>query len=296
MDPTRSQYYYNPHFFQYSGAIPTLASGLPTSVPLLTPTTLASLEQTFTELQSIPTTSACSSSSNLNPLNEIPSFNRNTESGFVPPVINMVKQEFDYGSDPEWTPPGFKRARVTTAAAIPQGVIRPTYATSVITSQSAAPVTPRRHTGPRAPRNDFNVSNRSQLSKQPRIVSSDHNVVLLRIFQKVLMQKHILANTDPLFALLPNPILMTHDYINRTKWWLSHLTWHSFLVILSSLTRWDGSGIFFYSLEHTPSHPCQCYVIWICIGGIDPTDVISLDGLQDVNTPTSQFLEGWGHR
>jgi len=75
-----------------------------TSTPSLTPTSLANLEQTFIELQSVPV----NASSGQDPL---------TQSGFVPPIIDPVlhdrsndRYEYAEAGDPDWIP-GTKRAR-----------------------------------------------------------------------------------------------------------------------------------------------------------------------------------------
>jgi len=87
---------------------------------ILTPTTLANLEETFLELQ---TNSGTLSVSNLP-----------RESGFVPPVVDpvpatsMVKQEYDNyalyqddsGTDPDWQPSGPKRGRYDDSAVMMQ--------------------------------------------------------------------------------------------------------------------------------------------------------------------------------
>ncbi|XP_022334540.1 uncharacterized protein LOC111131350 [Crassostrea virginica] len=71
----------------------------------LTPTTLANLEQTFIELQSVPT----NLSSGQDPL---------TQSGFVPPIVDPAGSDrssdrYDYSdmSDADWPPTGVKRGR-----------------------------------------------------------------------------------------------------------------------------------------------------------------------------------------
>ncbi|XP_067682320.1 fos-related antigen 1-like isoform X1 [Haliotis asinina] len=78
-------------------SLPGYLSGVTTATtPTLTPTTLASIERTFIELQSVPVSSA-----SQDPL---------TQSGFVPPIVDPVSQEhsrdgFDYSdsnSDQEW--------------------------------------------------------------------------------------------------------------------------------------------------------------------------------------------------
>lgn len=92
----------------YSGAGPSFVSSAPTgTTPILTPTTLANLEQSFIELQSVPVTTAAQDLSR--------------QSGFVPPVINPIpaapEMVQDYGDsysesdDPDFEPPSSKRAK-----------------------------------------------------------------------------------------------------------------------------------------------------------------------------------------
>ncbi|XP_046375556.1 fos-related antigen 1-like isoform X2 [Haliotis cracherodii] len=93
-DYYRMDYNCNPYPW-YS--LPGYLSGVTTATtPTLTPTTLASIERTFIELQSVPVSSA-----SQDPL---------TQSGFVPPIVDPVSQEhsrdgYDYSdsnSDQEW--------------------------------------------------------------------------------------------------------------------------------------------------------------------------------------------------
>lgn len=95
----------------YSGAGPSFVSSAPTgTTPILTPTTLANLEQSFIELQSVPVTTAAQDLSR--------------QSGFVPPVINPIgslsaapEMVQDFGadsysdSDDDYEPPSSKRAK-----------------------------------------------------------------------------------------------------------------------------------------------------------------------------------------
>ncbi|XP_041353091.1 fos-related antigen 1-like isoform X2 [Gigantopelta aegis] len=88
-------------------SLPSYLSGVSTgTTPTLTPTTLASIEQTFIELQSVPVSSA--------------SHDPRTQSGFVPPIVDPVSREqscdgYDYSdssqSDAEWSS-GSKRVRL----------------------------------------------------------------------------------------------------------------------------------------------------------------------------------------
>lgn len=92
--------------FQYSVPATAFVSGLH-STPTLTPTTLANLEQTFIELQAVP--AGVNSSTGQDP---------NTQSGFVPPIVDPVissersnnRYEYTDVGDPDWVP-GAKRAR-----------------------------------------------------------------------------------------------------------------------------------------------------------------------------------------
>lgn len=77
------------HFsLQYATPSTAYSSGMPSStVSTLTPTTLSNLEQTFIELQSVP-----SRSTQANPI---------TQSGFVPPIVHsaLPADTNDYYSD-----------------------------------------------------------------------------------------------------------------------------------------------------------------------------------------------------
>lgn len=99
-------------YLQYSVPSTSFVSGI-TSMPSLTPTTLANIERTFIELQAVP---AVNSSNGQDP---------HTQSGFVPPIVDPVLTSdrsndvyADYGdssaSDPEWVP-GAKRSRLELA-------------------------------------------------------------------------------------------------------------------------------------------------------------------------------------
>ena len=135
--------------FQFAEAPPiqTYASG---TTPTLTPTTLASIEQSFIELAPTSTTSTASYSAQ----------DLSRQSGFVPPVINPsnanmgIKTEYysdEYeDSDPEWMPPTGKRMRGADGNVIE---ITP-HGSPASTSSTPGP---RRHTGPR-PRKNENVS------------------------------------------------------------------------------------------------------------------------------------------
>ncbi|XP_033735917.1 fos-related antigen 1-like isoform X2 [Pecten maximus] len=94
----------------YSVPSNSFVSGI-TSMPSLTPTTLANIERTFIELQAVP---AVNASTGQDP---------HTQSGFVPPIVDPVVTSErsndaygDYGdsnsaSDPEWVPVA-KRSRI----------------------------------------------------------------------------------------------------------------------------------------------------------------------------------------
>lgn len=105
--------WHNPYHNNYYGrnippyAMPSISYGITsasTPTSLLTPSTLSNLEQTFIELQSVPV-----NGNGQNPL---------TQSGFVPPVVDLHNDRsndgYDYGdsSDSDWTPSN-KKSRVT---------------------------------------------------------------------------------------------------------------------------------------------------------------------------------------
>ncbi len=129
--------------FAEAPALPSYVSG---TSAVLTPTTLANIEQSFIELASTPQTSTSTS--------VVGSFS--VQSGFVPPVINPgsgamnIKSEYeDYDDqDPDWNPPGSKRMRGSEGQVIE---ISP-YDTSAASPAPSASPGPRRHTGPRPPR------------------------------------------------------------------------------------------------------------------------------------------------
>ncbi|OWF50320.1 fos-related antigen 1-like isoform X2 [Mizuhopecten yessoensis] len=95
----------------YSLPSNSFVSGI-TSMPSLTPTTLANIERTFIELQAVP---AVNTSQGQDP---------HTQSGFVPPIVDPVvtseRSNDAYGdfgdssaSDPEWVP--VKQSRIELA-------------------------------------------------------------------------------------------------------------------------------------------------------------------------------------
>lgn len=99
--------YYTPQYAQQYPPYPmpnflTTMTGTGTT-PTLTPTTLANLEQTFIELQSVPV--GGSANGGCDP---------HTQSGFVPPVVDPSSREQSQdsfeSSDPEWEP-SYKRGR-----------------------------------------------------------------------------------------------------------------------------------------------------------------------------------------
>ncbi len=137
--------------FAEAPALPAYVSG---TTAVLTPTTLANIEQSFIDLASTPAQTSTSTS-------VVGSFS--VQSGFVPPIINPgsgamnIKSEYDEydDQDPDWTPPGSKRMRGSDGQVIE---ISP-YDTSVASPASSASPGPRRHTGPRPPRkSDLSVS------------------------------------------------------------------------------------------------------------------------------------------
>ncbi|XP_060077141.1 fos-related antigen 2-like isoform X1 [Ylistrum balloti] len=111
-NPHHQMHQYHAHNHRpspYSVPSNSFVSGI-TSMPSLTPTTLANIERTFIELQAVP---AVNASTGQDP---------HTQSGFVPPIVDPVTSERsndaygDYGdsnsaSDPEWVPVA-KRSRI----------------------------------------------------------------------------------------------------------------------------------------------------------------------------------------
>lgn len=124
----------------FSGAVPFSTSTAPmVSTPLLTPTTLASLEQTFIELQSVP--SGTTTAQNLS-----------RQSGFVPPAVDQATSDYgDYDDDSDWLPTEAKRPR--------------TAHTSVIVQASS---TTGRRTGPRRSRDEKLNPEEEEKRKQRR--------------------------------------------------------------------------------------------------------------------------------
>ncbi|CAD5115295.1 DgyrCDS4286 [Dimorphilus gyrociliatus] len=154
-----------------SGGVPSTSCVTPTSsisnlfqsniltgtTPTLTPTTLASIEQSFVELQSIPHSTEAQ--------------DLTKQSGFAPPIVNrepmVVSQHIQNGmesddsttySDPEWAPSSAKRLRTnrsggSNASSItssPNPNINEEDSTQYLLS--ARGKGPRRHTGPRPKR------------------------------------------------------------------------------------------------------------------------------------------------
>ena len=140
-----------PYYFQshYPTSMPSYVSEVSTTptgtTTLLTPSTLHSIEQTFIELQNVPSTTT----------------SQVTESGFVPPIVSsqtytppqnmVIKTEYSdiYSDDssrddPEWMPsePSPKRMRGNGGNSVP-----------MVTSTSTG-----RRTGPRGRRSDDDVS------------------------------------------------------------------------------------------------------------------------------------------
>ena len=104
---------------------------LTATTPTLTPTTLANIEQTFIELQSVPTVRTASQ-------------DLQTQSGFVPPIVDPMpssrSQDYDYDNydlshddsesmDSDWTPSDPKKSR---------GSPNKSYGTS-LTTEKATP-------------------------------------------------------------------------------------------------------------------------------------------------------------
>jgi len=100
--------------FAEGPAVPNFASSVASlTTPTLTPTTLANIEQTFIELQSVPAvTTTVAQPQDLT-----------RQSGFVPPIVAPIKQEdYDYQYDSsslddddsnDWLPPSAKRVKTT---------------------------------------------------------------------------------------------------------------------------------------------------------------------------------------
>ena len=143
---------------QFSDPGPSFAGAFTSvSSPVLTPTTLANLEQTFIELTAVPS-QASSGVTNLTTTvsSQLPtdlSSQGPRQSGFVPPVVDLnivPKTEPFYhddssSSDPEWYPSAKRQKTSVTGSAI---VIAPDSTTA------AAGQGRRRPTGPRRSRNE----------------------------------------------------------------------------------------------------------------------------------------------
>lgn len=121
------------------------------TTPTLTPTTIASIEQTFIELQSLPVTSSGGVPHGVSSV-PAPTDLSQHQAGFVPPVVDprtaampIKTESYDYyttddskSSDTDWMPPVVKRSRPDVTAT--QSVI--TYGqpanTSTVTVQTGA--------------------------------------------------------------------------------------------------------------------------------------------------------------
>lgn len=113
----------NMHYFHPQYTLPAYASGVTTgTTPTLTPTTLANIEQTFIELQSVPVNSGGHDSL--------------TQSGFVPPIVDPISgsdqtpggtpDHYDYSdSDQEWMATATKTARQGSGKAVVTGTAYP---------------------------------------------------------------------------------------------------------------------------------------------------------------------------
>jgi len=93
-----------------NAATPTTISVATT--PLLTPTTLANLEQTFVELSSVPSQASQSNIVELHPSNQVThGIARQIQSGFVPPIVHQAEYSDDSSNDQDWYTPPAKRVR-----------------------------------------------------------------------------------------------------------------------------------------------------------------------------------------
>ncbi len=146
-----------------------VTSGATGTTPTLTPTTLASIEQTFIEL-----TSTLGSTHTTN-TTTYSAQDLSRQSGFVPPVINPsggasshmgIKTEQysddDDSEDAEWMPPGAKRRRDVNGRVIE---ITPSNSPASMTSTPG----PRRHTGPRPRRNEHVSTSKSNFKRSGRV-------------------------------------------------------------------------------------------------------------------------------
>jgi len=156
----------HPAHSQYSSGVltpTTLTSGISTSTgaastPLLTPSTLLSIEQVF-------------ALHNTSENKDNVAVDLSTESGFVPPLVGpkstpsipvMVKQEYDEQEfskeDPDWLPPNAKRQRVINPMSedsnSSSGYMLPAVSPNTTVTASGS----RRPTGPRAPRSNIRLT------------------------------------------------------------------------------------------------------------------------------------------
>merc|ERR1711884_737227 len=96
----------------YENAVtPTTVSTATT--PLLTPTTLANLEQTFIELSSVQSQASQSNVTNvveLHPSNQVTHRDvHRIQSGFVPPIVQQADYSDESSNDQDWYTPPAKR-------------------------------------------------------------------------------------------------------------------------------------------------------------------------------------------
>ncbi len=149
--------------FAEGPAVPNFASSVASlSTPILTPTTLANIEQTFIELQSV-TTSTGQQPQDLT-----------RQSGFVPPIVAPIKQEeyeyydsssLDDDDSQDWMPPS-KRSKIEADNAV---LITPT---TVATAAQGGGARPNRKSG-RRPNIYANVS----------IIFKDHDTEIIYLVQ-----------------------------------------------------------------------------------------------------------------
>jgi hypothetical protein len=157
----------HPAHNQYSSGVmtpTTLTSGITTtgaaSTPLLTPSTLLSIEQVF-------------ALHNTNDKDSNIAVDLTTESGFVPPLVGpksqstpaipvMVKQEYDdmefSKEDPDWLPPSAKRQRVVNVNEDSNSSSGSYMLPAVSPNTTVTASGSRRPTGPRAPRSNIRLT------------------------------------------------------------------------------------------------------------------------------------------
>merc|ERR1711884_183733 len=95
----------------YENAVtPTTISTATT--PLLTPTTLSNLEQTFIELSSVPSQASQSNIVELHPSNQVTHRDvHRIQSGFVPPIVQQADYSDESSNDQDWYTPPAKHVR-----------------------------------------------------------------------------------------------------------------------------------------------------------------------------------------